>query len=243
MVLTSNMNLQVLPLRVLVSRQVIADRMDYMGYLAGKTKSEMDILDRLTGRFVVQASELTVERFLGGEKLPAEEWERRRSEMPGTLIKLLDGTEEISIVEETNFGARTWVIFDVDGKEKGFLLRSSDEMLKNNYWMHRDHFVENGKIITAVKLFQIARRKVVLDHWAIGPMDQCLVMDYVDSFSTDKQGNLVREFKCSLPIADIKVTKVMSAVRISESREKLFQRGSIAVRKVCEKIRKVFARG
>ena len=117
------MNLQVLPLRVLVSRQVIKDRMDYTGYLAGKTKSELDILDRLSGRFVVQASELTVERFLGGEKLPAEEWERRRSEMPGTLIKLLDGTEEISIVEETNFGARSWVISDVDGEEKGFLLR------------------------------------------------------------------------------------------------------------------------
>ena len=162
--------------------------------------------------------------------------------MPGTLIELLDGTEEISIVEETNCGARTWVIFDVDGKEKEFRLRSSDKILKNNYWEHRDHFVEDGKIITAVKIFQIARRKVAFDHWAIGPLDQCLVMDYVDSFSTDKQGNLVREFKCSLPIADIKVTKVMSAVRISESREKLFQRGSIAVRKVFEKIRKVFAR-
>ena len=46
------MNLQVLPLRVLVSRQVITGRMDYTGYLAGKTKSEMDILDRLAGRFV-----------------------------------------------------------------------------------------------------------------------------------------------------------------------------------------------
>ena len=46
------MNLQVLPLRVLVSRQVIRDRMDYTGYLTGKTKSEMDILDRLAGRFV-----------------------------------------------------------------------------------------------------------------------------------------------------------------------------------------------
>ena len=175
--------------------------------------------------------------------MPAEEWERRRSEMPGTLIKLLDGTEEISIVEETNFGARTWVISDVDGEEKGFLLRSSGEMLKNNYWMHLDSFVEDGSLIKAVKIFQIAGRKVALDHWSIGPLDQCLVMDYIDSFSTDKQGNLVREFNCSMPIADIKITIVMSAVRISDSREKLSQCGSIAVRKVFEKIRKVFARG
>ena len=40
------MNLQVLPLRVLVSRQVIRDRMDYTGYLTGKTKSDLDVLDR-----------------------------------------------------------------------------------------------------------------------------------------------------------------------------------------------------
>ena len=42
---SSDMKLQVLPLRVLVSRQVIRDRMDYTDYLAGRTKSEMDILD------------------------------------------------------------------------------------------------------------------------------------------------------------------------------------------------------
>ena len=46
------MKLQVLPLRVLVSRQVIRDMMDNTGYLAGNTRSEMDILDRLAGRFV-----------------------------------------------------------------------------------------------------------------------------------------------------------------------------------------------
>ena len=61
------MNLQVLPLRLLVSRQVIRDRMDYTGYLSGKTKSEIDILDRLAGRFEeVRPFELTVERYLGG---------------------------------------------------------------------------------------------------------------------------------------------------------------------------------
>ena len=159
------------------------------------------------------------------------------------MINFLDGTEEISIIEETNYGARTWVISDVDGVEKCFLLRSSGRMLGDNHWIHFDYFVEDGNLITALKIFKIARSKLALDHWANGPLDQCLVMDYIDSFSTDEQGNLVREFNCSMPIPDIKITIVMSAVRISDSREKLSQCGSIAVRKVFEKIRKVFARG
>ena len=101
------MNLQVLPLRVLVSRQVIRDRMDYTDYLAGKTKSEMDILDRLAGRFVVEDSELTVQRFRGGNKLPADEWETMRSrQMTRAIINFLDGTAEITITETSSSGAR-----------------------------------------------------------------------------------------------------------------------------------------
>ena len=244
LVLTSNMNLQVLPLRVLVSRQVIRDRMDYTDYLAGETKSEMDILDRLAGRFVVQASELTVER--GGKKMPADEWERWRSKLPGTWINFLDGTEEIGIGEKSSkSGAKKWVISDMDGVKKGFLLTSSGRMLmlRDNYWIHSDNYVEDGNLITAQKTLVMDRSKLALDHWAAtGPLDQSLVMEYRDSLSTDKQGNLVREFICSLPIADIKITKVMSALRISES-EKPLQHGSIAVRKVYEKIRNFFARG
>ena len=243
LVLTSNMNLQVLPLRVLVSRQVIRDRMDYTDYLAGETKSEMDILDRLAGRFVVQASELTVER--GGKKMPADEWERWRSKLPGTWINFLDGTEEIRIGEESSkSGAKKWVISDMDGVKKGFLLTSSGRMLmlRDNYWIHSDNYVEDGNLITAQKTFMMKRSKLALDHWATGPLDQSLLMDYRDSFSTDKQGNLVREFICSMPIADIKITKVMWALRISES-EKPLQRGSSAVRKVFEKIRKVLQEG
>ena len=95
--------------------------------------------------------------------------------MPGNLIKLLDGTEKISIVEETNFGARTWFISDVDGVEKFVLLGSSGRMMGDNYWIHFDYFVEDGNLITALKIFRIARSKLALDHWASGPLDQCLV--------------------------------------------------------------------
>ena len=226
------MILQVLPLRVLVSRQVIKDRMDYTGYLAGKTRSEMDILDRLAGRYVVQSSELTVERFLGGEKLPADEWERRKSRMIDSFKNFLDGTEEISIVETSNSGARTWLISDVDGVDKSFLLTSRGWIRSANYWLHCDDFIEDGKLTTAKKSFMMA------DNKAIGP----LVMDYRDSFSTDKQGNLVREFICSYPITNIKISKVMSALRVKSESEKPRQRGSIAIRNIFAQIRKVFAR-
>ena len=122
------MNLQVLPLRVLVSRQVIRDRMDYTGYLAGKTKSEMDVLDSLAGRFVVQASELTVERYLGAkENKDEDEWDGLHEwEMPASSLKsfLYGGTADISIVDTSGYGERRWHISDVDGLKKSFLLRS-----------------------------------------------------------------------------------------------------------------------
>ena len=66
--------------------------MDYTDYLAGKTKSEMDVLDRLAGRFVVEVSELTVQRFWGGDKLSADEWEAKRSQISSRYTNFFDGT-------------------------------------------------------------------------------------------------------------------------------------------------------
>ena len=201
------MNLQVLPLRVLVSRQVIRDRMDYKEHLTGKTKSELDILDRLAGRFVVQTSELVVERFFGGEKLSGEEWERRKGEMSGTLINFLEGTAEINITETSRCrsGTRKWVISDADDVRKCFLLKSRGRMLGADHYVYYDDFVEDGKLVTAQKM--VVRTRSNVDYWDF-------VLDYQDSFSIDKQGNLVRKFICSLPINDIKITKVMSGLRV-----------------------------
>ena len=201
------MNLQVLPLRVLVSRQVIRERMDYKEHLTGKTRSELDILDRLAGRFVVQTSELVVERFFGGEKLSAEEWESKRSEMSGTLINFLDGTAEISITETSSCksGTRKWVISDVDNVRKRFLLKSRGRMMGPDHYVYYDDYIEDGKLVTAQKM--VLRTRSNVDDWDF-------VLDYQDSFSIDKQGNLVREFICSLPINDVKITKVMLALRV-----------------------------
>ena len=204
------LSLQVLPLRVLVSRQVIRDRMDYTGYLAGRTKSEMDVLDRLAGRFVVQASELTVERFWGDKKLQTDELERRRGEIPSYVNNLLDGTAEINILEETSPGEpRMWTISDVDNVQKCFELTSSCLELHPDSlydWIHSDFFIEDGKLMAVKKGFAI------MDGISF------LIIEFRYSFSTDKQGNLVREFICSIPDLDIKITKVMSALRVVSSK-------------------------
>ena len=41
-----------------------------------------------------------------------------------------------------------------------------------------------------------------------------LIVDLLDSFATDEQGNVVRKFIWSMPALDIKITKVMLALRV-----------------------------
>ena len=229
LVLTSDMNLQVLPLRVLVSRQVIRDRMDYTGYLAGRTKSEMDILDRLAGRFVVRfrGYECNYERYFGGDKLTDAEWHKlfKLWKLPCSLLEFINKTmasainktTEISIVETSRSEERTWVITDVNGLEKPVLLTSRGWMDGPARWIQTDNFIEDGKLITSRKVF-VTTRPQGGPRWT--EVDQGLVMDCQDSFSLDKKGNLVREFSCSMPIPDIKMTIVMPARRVRVVRSK-----------------------
>ena len=214
------MNLQVLPLRVLVSRQVIRDRMDYTGYLAGKTKSEMDILDRLAGRFELQPSQLTVERYLGGDEVPEDEWVELEDkwEMPSTLFNILDGSgEEIRIVESLSCGPRAWAISNMDGFKKHFFMTSQGWKIGPKQWIHQDHFIEDGKLMLNNQRYVIEGGMVDQDEPRWTKVDQGLIMECLNSFSTDKQGNLVRKFTCSMPIPNIKITKVTSAIRVVSS--------------------------
>ena len=208
------MNIQVLPLRVLVSRQVIRDRMDYTNYLAGKTKSEMNILDRLAGRFEdVRHSKLIVERYLGGSEVPKNEWaELDKWQMPDTLFDVLRGRKDISIVETS--GPRSWVISDVDGLKKHYQLTSKGWMMGPNHWRHIDYFIEDGTLMLKSQVFVMESGKgdQGVGMWA--NVDQGMIMDILDSFSTDKKGNLVRKIICSMPVPDIKITKVISATRV-----------------------------
>ena len=50
----------VLPLKAPVARMVIRERMDYKDYLGGSLKDELDGLDRLEGKFVINAVDFKV---------------------------------------------------------------------------------------------------------------------------------------------------------------------------------------
>ena len=50
--LLRKMPLQVLALRVLATRQVLREKLDYKEHLVGNTRLELDALDRLPGRFL-----------------------------------------------------------------------------------------------------------------------------------------------------------------------------------------------
>ena len=53
------MDLQVQPLKVLATREVVMNRLDYSTYLKGTAKDELDRLDNLAGKFLITASKLT----------------------------------------------------------------------------------------------------------------------------------------------------------------------------------------
>ena len=59
---------QPLQLKVLATREVIMNKMDYSTYLTGTTKDELDKLDKLAGRYKIQSSNM-VNEALDNEKL------------------------------------------------------------------------------------------------------------------------------------------------------------------------------
>ena len=64
------MNFRVLPLKVLVSRQVVKRRMDYSTYLISTAKEELDRLDKLAGNYRIEDSKTKL-KIEGGEILPS----------------------------------------------------------------------------------------------------------------------------------------------------------------------------
>ena len=55
------MNLQVHPLKMLVTREVVNRRMDYSTYLNGTAKEELDKLDKLAGNYRIEDVRLTID--------------------------------------------------------------------------------------------------------------------------------------------------------------------------------------
>ena len=110
-------------LKVLVTRMVIRERMDYKNYLGGKVKEELDSFDRLAGKFRIYNNKLEVER--DGKKVSEEEWENVKLRLPSFMISFLDGKEEFTIsIERTKPEKRKWTLQDIDGFLKKLYLSS-----------------------------------------------------------------------------------------------------------------------
>ena len=62
----------VLPLKVLATREVIRERMDYKDCLGGKLREELDGLARFEGKFVIDNSGLEVLWRVGLSEIGAE---------------------------------------------------------------------------------------------------------------------------------------------------------------------------
>ena len=206
------MNLQVLPLKVLVSREVVRNKMDYSTFLNGTLKEELDRLDWLAGDFRIQASKLVIRAsFEGGAIKPSDDIHKLKTKLlPEGLIAFIDGMEKFKIVEKVRCGRRYWVYCDVNGMSKN--------MSNEDYWedtssefVHCKNFIEDGWIVNVTKASSMFKGKMTF--W----------LDIYDAFTMDKEDNLLRKFIWRAPHMDITVTKLLCSVRVvdgqnSESR-------------------------
>ena len=194
------MKLQVQPLslKVLATRVVVINRMDYSTHLTGATKDELDRLDKLAGRYKIQSSKLTIEALYNGKKMPLDDWEYFKEcfgrGLPNHLVKFIESTEEFTIFECQN-RLRNWLIYDKFLWGREFFTTIKD-------WSHCDDFIEDGRLVSIVKGFLKNNSKTGI------------VVDCREYITTDKEGNIIWEFIWSLPKLDIKIKKIIRAIRV-----------------------------
>ena len=209
------MNPQVLPLKVLVSREVVRNKMDYSTFLNGTLKEELDRLDCLAGNFRIEASKLVIEgsKFLymyRGKIVPSGDVQilKTKLKLPETetetLINFIDGMAKFRIAEKVKGGRRTWTYCDENGKRL-------DLMSNVDYWeetsmklVHRSDFIEDGWVINVTKASAMLKGRMTF--WS----------NVYDAFTIDKEGNLLRKFIWRAPHMDITVTRILRSIRIVE---------------------------
>ena len=189
------MNLQVLPLKMLVSRQVVKRRMDYSSYLNGTAKEELDRLNELAGKYRIEDVRLTLDGC---------DWQdlKKMAQMPKWVMNILEGKPDFSIVENMNNGMRTWIVRSANGTEKDVLFDRDFWEETSDLWTHRESFIEDGAIVNLTKVSKMYQ----------GERRLCLSLYH--SFTLDQQGKLIRRFIISRPHLGIKVTKDILAFRI-----------------------------
>ena len=195
------MNLQVLPLKVLATREVVMKRLDYSTYLTGITKEELERLDKLKGIYRIQSSKLTIEAFYNGKRLPSDDWEYfKECWGHNEVTEGLESASEFTI-QETRGELRTWVVLDELYESREFLTGRGHVISEMGLWTYWDEFIEDGNLVGVFKGFVMNNGKMELAY------------DCRDSITTEKEGIIVRELMWSQPEHNIKITKVMWACR------------------------------
>ena len=180
---------QVLPLKVLVTREVIKRKMDYSSYLNGTAKEELDKLDKLAGNYRIEDVRFTLDL-------------NKMAQMPKWVMNMLEGQPDFSIVEKMNNGMRTWIVRSANGTEKDVLFDRDFWEETSDLWTHRESFIEDGAVVNLTNVSKMCN----------GERRLCLSLYH--SFTLDQQGKLIRRFIISRPHLGIKVTKDILAFRI-----------------------------
>ena len=196
------MNVEVLPLKVLVSRQVVRNKVDYSTFLNGTVKEELDRLDKLAGDFRIEDSRVVI----GGVKgLSSDNWQGEKTKMPQRIIRLVESNEDFSIVEKMNNGTRTWTITDLSDAEIDLLSDMSSWEEIDGVWVYHEDYIEDGRLVGSAKVSEVYNGK------------RRLSVHFYQSLAADKQGNLTRRLVFDVPILGIKITKDILAVKIKDA--------------------------
>ena len=225
------MNLQVQPLKVLATCQVVRNRLDFTSYLNGTARDELERLDRLEGQFRIQASKLTIEVLCDGETLLiSDDWvDFKECLENNAFIKFIEGKEEFSIVERKE-GLRTWIISDVDNKKRDLLYHFTENPEQiSGIWYDNDSFIQDGRLVTIHKGYEMYNGKM-----------KC-VLDSKEYITADNKGNIRRKLIWDNPNfnllhapqhitrrllqsggepvhnLDVKITKEMLAIRVLDN--------------------------
>ena len=143
------MNVEVLPLKVLVSRQVVRNRVDYSAFLNGTVKEELDRLDKLAGDFRIEESRVVIDGVKG---LSSEDWQERKKYMPRSVVNPVESNEDFSIVEKTINGKRTWTINDLSDNETDLMSNMSSCEERSGLWIYSEDFIEDGRLVSFAKV-------------------------------------------------------------------------------------------
>ena len=196
------MNIQVPSLKVLVTRQVVRNRVDYSTFLNGTLKEELDRLDMLAGDFRIEDSRVIIDGVKG---LSSEDWQERKKILPRSVVNPVESNEDFSIVEKTINGKRTWTINDLSDTETDLMSNMSSCEERSGFWIYSEDFIEDGRLVSFAKVSEVYNSKMRLS------------LHYYQSLIADKQGNLTRRLIFDVPILGIKITKDILAVKIKDA--------------------------